>query len=174
MRTTLRAGALAAIAIALSSCTSFRLHREAKWQTSKSPLAQDARSGRFHGSMDRMMDVALYMFETEGLLFNRRDDDAKTFVSEPFRDKGSKDDQNIELALTQDGDVVLAAWKHTKIVRHKPVDLGADNPDLQRRLADDWNWRLFKHLQDDPSSSAPKAVEAQPSSADPGPPPPVP
>jgi hypothetical protein len=142
----MRAGALAFFACAVSSCTSFQLHKEAKWQTAQAPFAQDARAGRFHASMDRMMEVAQYMFETEGLLFNRRDDDAKSFVSEPWRDKGSKDDQNLELAFTQEGDVVVATWKHTKLVRHKPEELGKGDAEFQRRLTDDWNWRLFKHL----------------------------
>jgi hypothetical protein len=135
-------------ALLMQGCASPQLSREAAWESSKAPAAQveEAKAGKFHYGLERMMDVAQYMFETEGFLFTRRDDDTKTFKTAPFK-VGKEGDENIvQLTLAQEGELTTASWQHIQIIEYKDVDACKDNADCQQKFNLDWNWRLFKHL----------------------------
>ena len=139
-------GILALAALLSAGCASQQLKKEAHWEKSSGNLAEDARAGRFHASMDRMMEVAHYMFDTEGFLFVRIDPDAKTFMTDPWKIDDKGDPHIIELDLIQDNAVVTANWKHFVVQHYKNEDSCKDKPDCQKELTDDWNWRLFQHM----------------------------
>jgi hypothetical protein len=137
-----------ALALLASGCAKAQLKKEPNWGRFKEAAAVEAKAGRFHASMDRMMDVALYMFETEGLMFGRRDDDSKTFTSEILKLGDPPVDHFLELKFIQEeGGVVSAKWTHYAIIKYKNVDQCLDNAACQTELTDDWNWRLYKHLR---------------------------
>jgi hypothetical protein len=140
--------ALFALTLLTSACATPQLKKEPAWSKATEAAATDAKTGRFHASMDRMMDVALYMFETEGLMFGRRDDETKTFTSEILKLGDPPVEHFIELKLAQEeGGVVSAKWTHYAIIKYKNVDQCLDNATCQSELADDWNWRLYKQLR---------------------------
>jgi hypothetical protein len=142
-----------ALALLSSACASPQFKREPAWSKAPEAAATQAKAGHYHASMDRMMQVAQYMFETEGLLWGRRDDDAKSFMSEVIKEAGSDDENLLELKFTQEeGGVVSAKWTHYKIIKYKNVDQCLDKegkPDTacQSALDEDWNWRLYKQLR---------------------------
>jgi hypothetical protein len=135
-------------ALLLQGCAGAKLSKDPAWEKSKAPAAllEDAKAGKFHRPLERMMDVAQYMFETEGFLFTRRDDDTKVFKTAPFKMEKDGLENMVQLTLTQEGELTLASWQHIQIVEYKDVDACKDDPACQQKFNLDWNWRLFQHL----------------------------
>ncbi|MES2202422.1 MAG: hypothetical protein V4498_09235 [candidate division FCPU426 bacterium] len=136
-----------AFALLATGCASPQLSRSPNWEKVSGTIARDAYAGKFHASMARMMDVAQYMFETEGFLFTRRDDDTKTFKTDPFLVDNKGAPQIIGLSLTAGtAGEVNAVWRHLEIIDYVDTDACKGDATCQKRFDADWNWRLFKQL----------------------------
>ena len=138
---------LFALAFLAAGCASPMLKKEAHWEKASGPAAEQARLGKYSQGLPRMMEVAHYLFDTEGFLFTRIDEDTHTFSTDPFKLDGSDVPNIIELVLTKEENGCSAAWKHYQVIKYVNVDACKDNADCQKEFSDDWNWRLFKHLQ---------------------------